>query len=65
MEGVAEEVAEEETSLAAKLAAPVGLVIGLAIILGGGYLFKDQLRGFIDYFIKVAEQWGPLGYASL
>ncbi len=62
VEGVAEEVAEKETSLAAKLAAPAGLVIGLAIVLGGGYAFKDQLRGFIDYFIKVAEQWGPLGW---
>lgn len=61
VEGVAEDVAEEETTLAAKLAAPAGLAVGLAVILGGGYIFKDQLRSFIDYFIKVAEQWGPLG----
>ena len=64
VEGAAEQVAEEETSLAAKIAAPTGLVLGLAAILGGGYLYKDQLRGFIDYFILVAEQWGPLGYVQ-
>ena len=62
VEGVAEEVAEEESSLVAKIAAPAGLAVGLAVILGGGYVFKDQLRMFIDYFIKVAEQWGPLGF---
>lgn len=53
--------AEDSASLAAKVAAPAGLILGLGLLLGGGYLFKDQLRGFIDYFIEVAEQWGPLG----
>ena len=38
-----------------------GLVLGLLLIVGGGFLFKDQLRGFIDYFVDVAEKWGPLG----
>ena len=56
-----EEVAEENSNLGAKIAAPVTLVLGLGLILGGGYLFKDQLRSFIDYFIELAEQWGPLG----
>ena len=56
-----EEVAEENSNLGAKIAAPVTLLLGLGLILGGGYLFKDQLRTFIDYFIELAEQWGPLG----
>ncbi len=46
----------------AKLAA-LGLVLGLALIGGGGYLFKDQIRGFVDYFIEVVDTWGPLGCA--
>jgi len=50
-----------EVGLATKIGAPAGLLLGLALILGGGYAYKDQLRGFIDYFIKVADSWGPLG----
>jgi len=46
----------------AKFAA-LGLVLGLALIGGGGYLFKDQIRGFVDYFIEVVDTWGPLGCA--
>jgi hypothetical protein len=38
-------------------------VLGLALIGGGGYLFKDQIRGFVDYFIDVVDTWGPLGCA--
>ena len=49
-------------SQAPKLAA-LGLVLGIALIGGGGYLFKDQIRGFIDYFIEVVDTWGPLGWA--
>jgi hypothetical protein len=50
-----------EVGLATKIGAPAGLLLGLLLILGGGYAYKDQLRTFIDYFIKVAEEWGPLG----
>lgn len=57
----AEEAAEENASLTTKLAAPLGLVLGLALLAGGGYFFRDQLRSFIDYFIKVVDKWGPLG----
>ena len=52
---------EEEVGLLTKIGAPAGLLLGLAVILGGGYTYKDELRGFIDYIIKVAEGWGPLG----
>jgi uncharacterized membrane protein YdjX (TVP38/TMEM64 family) len=55
---------EEEVGLAAKFGAPVGLALGLALVLGGGYAYKDQLRVYIDYFIKLAEQWGPWGYVA-
>lgn len=53
-----------EVGLATKIGAPAGLLLGLLLILGGGYAYKDQLRTFIDYFIKVAEEWGPLGYLA-
>lgn len=55
---------DEEVGLATKIGAPAGLLLGLVLLLGGGYAYKDQLRTFIDYFIKVAEEWGPLGYLA-
>ena len=41
-------------------AAPAALLLGIAAVLGGGYAFKGQLRGFIDYFVEVVDTWGPL-----
>lgn len=41
--------------------AALGLVLGVVLIGGGGYLFKDQIRGFVDYFIEVVDTLGPLG----
>lgn len=52
---------EEDDNLIAKLGAPLGLLLGLGVILGAGYVYKDELRGYIDYFIQVADQLGPAG----
>ena len=59
-----EEAAEESSMISAKIAAPVGLGLGLVALLAGGYLFKGQLRHFIDTFIHIAEAWGPYGCVS-
>ena len=53
--------AEGLDSGSAQKYAALGLVLGIALIGGGGYLFKDQIRGFVDYFIEVVDTWGPLG----
>ena len=53
--------AEGLDSGSAQKYAALGLVLGVALIGGGGYLFKDQIRGFVDYFIEVVDTWGPLG----
>lgn len=45
----------------AMVAAPLGFVAGLALVLGGGYLFKDQIALFIDFFVQLVEEWGPGG----
>ena len=54
----------EDENTAKKLAAPIGLVVGLAVLLGAGFLFKGQIRGFVDYFITVVDDLGPLGCAQ-
>lgn len=41
-------------------AAPAAVVLGLGLLVGGGIVFKSQLRDFIDYFVGVVETWGPL-----
>ena len=51
----------DDNNVLAKFGAPLGLLLGLGLVLGAGYLYKDELRGYIDYFIKVADDLGPLG----
>ena len=51
---------KEDVSKWSAYAAPAALLLGMAALLGGGYAFKGQLRGFIDYFVEVVDTWGPL-----
>ena len=42
----------------------VAFAVSAAALLGTGYLFRGQIRHFIDYFIEVVDEWGPLGYLA-
>jgi hypothetical protein len=33
---------------------------GIAALALGGYIFKDQIKGFLDFFINAVDEWGPL-----
>jgi hypothetical protein len=33
---------------------------GLAALALGGYIFKDQIKAFLDFFINAVDEWGPL-----
>ena len=37
---------------------------GLALMAGGGYLFKDQIKALLGVFIEAVDGWGPLGYLA-
>lgn len=39
-------------------------LFGIAFLLGGGYVLKDQIKGFLDFFVTAVEDWGPWGYAA-
>ncbi len=45
--------------------APAAVVIGLGLLVGGGFVFKGQLKEFIDYFVEVVDTWGPLRCTQL
>ena len=58
---------EVEAGDGAKLTAylaPAAVVLGLGLLVGGGYVFKSQLKEFLDYFVEVVDTWGPLRCAS-
>ena len=42
----------------------IAFAVSAAALLGTGYLFRGQIRHFIDYFIEVVDEWGPLGYLA-
>ncbi|CAL8466491.1 g6027 [Coccomyxa elongata] len=44
--------------------APAAVVLGLGLLVGGGYVFKSQLKEFLDYFVEVVDTWGPLRYPA-
>ena len=39
-------------------------LIGLCLLLGVGYLGKDSIRDFLQFFISVVDDWGPWGYGA-
>lgn len=45
-------------------AATLGVVGGIAILLGGGYIFKDAIKHFLDFFIQAVDDWGVWGYVA-
>lgn len=48
----------------AKMLASFGVVAGLAVLAGGGLVLKDQIKAFLELFITLVDDWGPLGYAA-
>lgn len=44
--------------------AAVGVAGGIAVLLGGGYFFRDYIQHFLNFFIVAVDEWGPLGYAA-
>ncbi|KAK9805716.1 hypothetical protein WJX73_001365 [Symbiochloris irregularis] len=45
-------------------AAPIALALGIATVLGLGFVYKGQIRGFLDYFVQTVDSYGPAGYAA-
>lgn len=50
--------------LDAKLVGSLTVLGGLVALGVGGVLLKDQIKAFLDYFIAVVDDYGPLGYAA-
>lgn len=49
---------------AAGWAATLGVVAGISILMGGGYLFRGQIKHFLDFFIQAVDDWGIWGYLA-
>jgi hypothetical protein len=56
--GEAAEDDESKATGAAGWAATLGVVGGIAVLLGGGYIFKDAIKHFLDFFIQAVDDWG-------
>ena len=39
-------------------------LLGIGLLIGAGVILKPHLQGFLEFFIKAAEEWGPLGYLA-
>ncbi|WIA36734.1 hypothetical protein OEZ86_008005 [Tetradesmus obliquus] len=67
LQSLAIEVAEDEDAKAtgaAGWAATIGVVGGIAVLLGGGYVFRDAIKHFLDFFIQAVDDWGVWGYVA-
>lgn len=52
------------STAASALAAVAGLAGGLSLLAGGGYLLREPIRHFLNFFINAVDQWGVWGYVS-
>lgn len=55
---------KKDGSVNAKALALVSAFGGLVLLIGGGVLLKDQIKGFLDLFISLVDDWGPAGYVA-
>jgi hypothetical protein len=37
---------------------------GIALLMGGGYLFREPIKHFLTFFIDAVDEWGPGGYIA-
>lgn len=54
----------DESGSRARLIAVLSIVGGLAALVAGGVLLKDQIKAFLETFICLVDDWGPLGYVA-
>lgn len=63
-EGEEGEEGSSRSAGAAGWAATLGVVAGISILMGGGYLFRGQIKHFLDFFIQAVDDWGIWGYLA-
>lgn len=61
---VSQESLTDSKSALPKLVASLSVIAGIGALLVGGLLLKDQIKAFLDTFILLVDQWGPLGYLA-
>lgn len=55
---------DEDKKQGISAVAPYALGLGVAVLLGSGFLFRHEIRGYVDNFIQTVDQLGPLGYGA-
>ena len=55
---------DDGSSTGTKVAASFGVAAGVALLVLGGVVMKDQIRAFLDFFIGIVDDWGPMGYVA-
>lgn len=50
--------------LSTKVVASLSVVGGLVALVVCGALLKDQIKGFLEIFITLVDEWGALGYVA-
>lgn len=58
----------EETSKGsgpfAAIAALVGGIGGIALLAAGGYILREPIKHFLNFFIGAVDEWGVWGYLA-
>lgn len=47
-----------------KVVGGVVLALGIAAIAGGSYVYRDQIKDMLNWFIGVVDDWGSWGYVA-
>jgi hypothetical protein len=60
----AEMSTDGEEKQSSPLVALGALLGGILLLAGGGYLLRDQIQSFLEFFIGAVEDWGSWGYVA-
>ena len=45
-------------------AGAVGVLGGIVLLMGGGYIFREPIKHFLNFFIDAVDEWGAWGYVA-
>lgn len=62
--GEEEEGAEGASGSSKTWLASLSVLGGIGLLIGGGYVFREPIKLFLDFFINAVDEWGPWGYLA-
>jgi hypothetical protein len=61
---LSEDEEQDGSSSGTPLFASLGILGGILLLIGGGYVFREPIKLFLEFFVNAVDEWGYLGYVA-